>query len=94
MKPSFAVVPGLKSPFVLAVVGDLLAAVELQLYQGVILAVVPSYDPYFALVIADEMCLAETNNSQLHQGVLTPWLHVQLCLNKTHHLQLHLQLLT
>ena len=50
MKPSFAVVlevvPGLKSPFVLAVVTDFYAAV------AVALAVVPSYDPSIAVVIA------------------------------------------
>ena len=50
LKPSFAVVlavvPGLKSPFVLAVVTDFCAAV------AVALAVVPSYDPSIAVVIA------------------------------------------
>ena len=49
LKPSFAVVlavvPGLKSPVVLAVVDDLYAAV------AVVLAVVPSYDPSFAVVL-------------------------------------------
>ena len=50
LKPSFAVllavVPGLKSPVVLAVVDDLCAAV------AVVLAVVPSYDPSFQAVLA------------------------------------------
>ena len=48
LKPSFAVVPGLKSPFVLAfaVVDDLCAAV------AVLLAIVPIYNPSFAVVIA------------------------------------------
>ena len=49
LKPSFAavlaVVPDLKSPVVLAV-DDLCAAV------AVVLAVVPSYDPSFAVVLA------------------------------------------